>query len=182
MNHLVNLCHLSEFGTLIIPSRYIKQLKPKGTQTVQVRTGTVAQMVSELSETWQSDCSRDWSYPLWEQTAHGHRGQSTISSQPWFLGYNNSSSRQSCQDGKRHCPGLDGSSYGFRFCVFNIYETLNLVETENTWKMTSLAQGWSWNAWLECWPHPPFPPFRRLPRPCGLSPRLLRSRLLCKGW
>ena len=51
MNHLVNLCHLSEFGTLIIPSRYIKQLKPKGMQTVQVRTGTVAQMVSELSET-----------------------------------------------------------------------------------------------------------------------------------
>ena len=51
VNHLVNLCHLSEFGTLIVPSRYITQLKPKGTLTVQVRTGTVAQMGHEPPET-----------------------------------------------------------------------------------------------------------------------------------
>lgn len=157
----LNLCYHSELGTLLSPIWHVRNWSPKPHRRSKselaleprlwVTVSSASQRSGDVtSETGQSSLRTSSSW-MWRKKRNLKLRLDSWTQQKFQLA-------TTVLDGKHHCSGLDGSSYEFRFCVFNIKETLNLVETENAWKMTSLTQGWSWNAWLGFWPHPPVPP------------------------
>lgn len=84
----LNLCYHSELGTLLSPIWHMRKLKPKATQTGQVRAGIGAHSLTHyvlcFSEIWWHDL-RDWAVLSKDKQLMDVEDKAQPQAQAWFL-------------------------------------------------------------------------------------------------